>query len=206
MQTHPVFSESLKLNSAVIGGALMTFLLFYFMQALISTENTAFREPAVTRLIDATVPEFEQILIKEILRPEPIDMPDPPMLDDPVRNPEFNFRGDAPLRWETVAPPVADLGAIPMSRQMVPLIRTTATYPARALSRGIEGFVELSFTVDAEGRVVNPVVLHAEPEGMFERAALQAIAKWQYSPAVEDGQPMPVHDVRQRIVFQMSRN
>lgn len=56
-------------------------------------------------------------------------------------------------------------------------------YPPSA--SGIEGFVEVSFTVTALGRVENATVTAAEPKGVFEQAALAAIARWRYS--AEDG-------------------
>jgi len=51
--------------------------------------------------------------------------------------------------------------------------------------------------------VKDPVVTYAEPEGYFERAALQAISKWKYTAKVENGNPVPVHGVQQKIVFSM---
>lgn len=207
MSAQTFCSRTLKINAVVIAAALVTFLLFYFMQFLISTENTGFRELTLTRLIDATVPEFKQELLVEIEKPalfEPVqeNIPQEPRLqlslnNNAVYTPAFETTAN-PLRVDGVS--------IPLSRQMVPLVRATAPYPTRALQRGVQGFVELSFTVNEQGRVEDPVVLYAEPEGYFERSALNSIRKWQYSPAMDNGVAIPVHDIRQRIVFEISTN
>ena len=61
------------------------------------------------------------------------------------------------------------------------LLAVNPQYPSSAASSGVEGFVEVSFTVTALGRVENAVVAAAQPTGVFEQAALAAIARWRYS-------------------------
>jgi len=63
------------------------------------------------------------------------------------------------------------------------LIAVDPKYPPSAASSGIEGFVEVSYTVTALGRVENAVVTAAEPQGVFEQTALAAISRWRYSAA-----------------------
>jgi periplasmic protein TonB len=59
-------------------------------------------------------------------------------------------------------------------------------YPLDAQRRGIEGRVVLRFVVDENGQVQNPEVIKAEPEGVFEQAALEAIVKYKFDPAMID--------------------
>lgn len=56
-------------------------------------------------------------------------------------------------------------------------------YPHQATVNGIEGRVVLRFIVDENGKVLDPVVVKAEPEGVFEEAALAAIVKYKFIPA-----------------------
>ena len=196
--------EFIKYNSVTILAALLTFLLFYFMQFLIALDDIQDERVNVIKLRDSTVPVFERELILDILKPEPIVEVETPE----VRAPDSRVNPGAapafPTQQTVVEPFTLPNESIALSSNiMVPLIRTTANYPQRALARGIEGFVELSFTVDKLGSVVDPVILYSVPEGVFDRSALQSIAKWKYSPAVEGGEPVPTYDVRQRIVFQM---
>jgi protein TonB len=59
----------------------------------------------------------------------------------------------------------------------------TPIYPYQATLNGVEGRVVLRFIVDENGEVQNPEVVKAEPEGVFEEAALAAIAKYKFIPA-----------------------
>jgi protein TonB len=60
----------------------------------------------------------------------------------------------------------------------LPIVKVAAIYPRRAQSRGIEGFVIVEFTVTKTGAVTSPSVVQAEPEGVFDRAALDAVVKF----------------------------
>jgi TonB family protein len=61
------------------------------------------------------------------------------------------------------------------------------TYPARARERGTEGWVDLEFTVTRDGATQDAVVRGAEPAGVFDRAALDAVKRWRYEPRVVGG-------------------
>jgi TonB family protein len=61
------------------------------------------------------------------------------------------------------------------------------SYPARALERGTEGWVDLEFTVTRDGTTRDAVVRAAEPAGVFDRVALDAVKRWRYEPRVVAG-------------------
>jgi TonB family protein len=63
-------------------------------------------------------------------------------------------------------------------------------YPVSARRRAQEGWVQLSFVIGADGRVVDPVVQDSSGIADFERAALKAAASMRYSPATVDGKPV----------------
>lgn len=56
-------------------------------------------------------------------------------------------------------------------------------YPYQATVNGIEGGVVLSFIVVEDGRVLNPQIVKAEPEGFFDETAPAAIVKCKFMPA-----------------------
>lgn len=60
-------------------------------------------------------------------------------------------------------------------------------YPFDAQQKGIEGRVVLRFVVDCGGRVQEPQVVEAEPEGIFEESALAAVVKYLFKPAMKGG-------------------
>jgi TonB family protein len=64
-------------------------------------------------------------------------------------------------------------------------------YPAAALRSGTEGWVELMFTITESGTVRDVEVVDAEPRGVFESAATQAVGSWRYRPRLANGQPVP---------------
>ena len=72
------------------------------------------------------------------------------------------------------------------------------------MSRGIEGYVILEYTVTRQGTVKDPVVIEAKPQGTFDRAAIKSALRYKYKPRVVDGEPIEVAGVRTRITFQLS--
>ncbi len=77
--------------------------------------------------------------------------------------------------------PVAAPGGPTVESELSRLLAVSPQYPSSAASSGVEGFVEVSFTVTALGRVEDASVTAAEPPGVFEQAALSAISRWRYS-------------------------
>lgn len=53
-------------------------------------------------------------------------------------------------------------------------------YPRRALQRGIEGFVEIKYSVDNDGKVVNVEILDSQPAKVFDKAATKAVSRLKY--------------------------
>jgi TonB family protein len=75
-------------------------------------------------------------------------------------------------------------------------------YPARALDRGTQGWVDIEFTVAADGTTRDAVVRAAEPADVFDRAALQAVGRWRYEPRTIDGVAVDQR-VEARVRFQL---
>lgn len=84
----------------------------------------------------------------------------------------------------------------------LPIVRVAPVYPARALSRGVEGYVDMSFTVTTTGTVRDPIVTFST-SSLFDRAATRAVLKFKYKPRVVDGVPVDVVGVTTRIRFQL---
>ncbi|MSQ92034.1 MAG: TonB family protein [Gammaproteobacteria bacterium] len=53
-------------------------------------------------------------------------------------------------------------------------------YPPRALAQGTTGWVDIEFTVARDGSTHDATVRGAEPMGVFDRAALESVARWRY--------------------------
>jgi protein TonB len=90
-------------------------------------------------------------------------------------------------------------------RDVIPLVRINPDYPPRALSRGLEGWVQVQFTITATGTVKDAIVVTAEPRNIFDDAALKAIARWRYNPKVENGTAVERVGVQTIIRFQLEQ-
>ena len=90
-----------------------------------------------------------------------------------------------------------------VTSQLKPIVTVTPKYPAQAVLKRIEGFVDIEFTVDVNGSVKNARVVQAEPENIFNQAAKQAILKYKFLPQRVD--KIAVEQVAtQRIQFKLS--
>lgn len=70
---------------------------------------------------------------------------------------------------------------------LIPVKSRPPNYPWQARRKGIEGFVKLEFSIDAEGKVIDVEVVDAMPEGMFEEAASKAISRWTFEELEDSG-------------------
>ncbi len=71
-----------------------------------------------------------------------------------------------------------------------PVSTPDPTYPPAAYRNGVEGWVEVDFTVTEQGAVRDIEVVSAEPGGVFDAAAVAAVAAWRYRPRVVNGRPV----------------
>jgi TonB family protein len=65
------------------------------------------------------------------------------------------------------------------------------SYPFFAIINQIEGRVVLEFVVDVDGKAKEIEILVAEPEGVFEEVSIYALERYQFTPAVKDGEYVP---------------
>ncbi|MBC55249.1 MAG: hypothetical protein CMQ34_15585 [Gammaproteobacteria bacterium] len=77
-------------------------------------------------------------------------------------------------------------------------------YPARAAAWGIEGWVQVKFTIAPDG-TVDPQsieVVDAQPAQLFDNSAIQAIAQFVFNPRTdEDGVAVAVPNVQHVFRF-----
>jgi protein TonB len=73
-------------------------------------------------------------------------------------------------------------------RDPLPLVRIEPQYPPQARERGLEGWVQVQFTISTAGSVKDAVVVKSS-NSLFERNALQAVSKWKYQPQLRAGKP-----------------
>ena len=191
----------------VAGG--ITFSLFFLMQFLISAEL------GWTESVKGPVIEFVRLVKDSDLETRKRRLPDRTAPDEPPPPPQIDFSKTArPDQEVGNAIPIfdrdvnlaggLDLGAPPTDTDVIPLVRVNPQYPATAQSRGIEGWVQIRFTITAAGTVRDPVVVAAQPPRIFDRAALRAIRKWKYNPKIDDGKAVERPGVKVRLDFRIN--
>lgn len=60
-------------------------------------------------------------------------------------------------------------------------------YPPAAVRKAQEGWVEMDFTVAADGSVKDINVHAANPSGVFDTAAVKAVSQWRFTPIQRNG-------------------
>ncbi|MFK8053541.1 MAG: energy transducer TonB [Woeseiaceae bacterium] len=194
---------------AIISGAVVTSFLLFLMNFLIENGESALQTPRERQLLDFVRVPPQEVVNREERKPEkpqkpetpPPDVPPPPM--DNV-NPDIGAIG---VRAPSVnsGTNIAGPGAISYSDgEYLPIVRVAPAYPSRAQSRGLEGYVIMSFTVTTTGTVKDPLVVETT-SSLFNRAATQAVLKFKYKPRVVDGKPVEVPGVQTQITFKLQK-
>ena len=177
------------------------------MQLLIASGKAALSEPRDRAQLDFVRVKRNENLNTEDFTPE---KPPPPPEVPPETPPQEMDNVDPNAPTINIAPPsvsadtnIGGPGGMNIAEgDYLPIVRVAPVYPARALSRGLEGYVDMSFTVTAAGTVKDPIVLFST-SSLFERAATRAVLKFKYKPRVVDGVPVEVSGVKTRISFQI---
>lgn len=60
-------------------------------------------------------------------------------------------------------------------------------YPRDAERAGVEGWVDVEFTIAPDGTTTHLQVSSAEPKDIFDKAALDALSKWRFEPVQRNG-------------------
>ena len=193
-----------------LGVALALFLL---MHTLISGEQQVTRTGLGGNVVEfIRVREEEITQLKERVRPEepppPEDPPKPPQIQvtDQSKPPPVPLNIDMPR----IALPVStgdgpyigpwSPGDQAAEGDVIPIVRIDPQWPREALLEGIQGWVEVEFTILPDGSVADPRVVNSEPRRVFDRNALRAILRWKFKPRIVDGQPV-ARQATQRIDF-----
>ena len=192
---------------SIVLGVIVTLSLLFIMQLLIASGKAALSEPRARAQLDFVRVKRNENLNIEDFTPE---KPPPPPEVPPETPPQEMDNIDPNAPTINIAAPTVSAdtniggpGGMNIAEgDYLPIVRVAPVYPARALSRGLEGYVDMSFTVTSAGTVTNPIVLFST-SSLFERAATRAVLKFKYKPRVVDGIPVEVSGVKTRISFQI---
>lgn len=178
----------IRLNIALIFGALLSLAMFWVMWKLISGPIDAASMRTATRIEFTRMRKDTEVASKreqKVERERPPPAPEVPRMAFSSGSVESNVATLTPTVDAGSAMSKMSLSA-GSDRDTIPLVRVPPDYPQRALSRGLEGWVQVQFTITGTGSVTDAVVVKSSNK-IFEEAALKSIARWRYNPKIEGG-------------------
>jgi protein TonB len=185
-------------------GTVFMQLLFWVMWSLVSVPVDVAEMRQATRVEFTRMRQDTEAQKKQQEKPQPDKPPPVPEV------PQIDFsKGSVENNVAQLTPTVDANSAMSKmkmtagsDRDIVPLVRINPDYPPRALSRGIQGWVIVQFTISATGTVKDQIVVDSSNK-IFDDAALKAIGRWRYNPKVEEGVAVERKGVQTKLVFQL---
>ena len=190
---------------------VITLLLLAIMVGMVETADKSINLTKRIKIPDIHMPDIQVEVYRSIEKPEkpkidPRPPPDIPKQDfekvdgnTAISNIDMTSKLDVKL----------DLGLgeglQATDGEYLPIVKVAPQYPARALRRGIEGYVILEYTVTKHGSVKEPIIIEAEPKNIFDKAAINSTLKYKYKPRVIVGEPIEVSGVQTKIIFELEK-
>jgi protein TonB len=199
-----VVSKVLRLSTSVSFGVLATGILFLLMCSLIAMDPPV-RIENKHKVIEVVMSDDRVIeALPEQIEPKPIDPePQPPM---PKIAQNFELEKGTEVFIEVILDPgVREIDNGLSSGSAMAIFKVAPRYPRRALTKGIEGFVDLMFDITPSGKTENIRVIYAEPKGYFESSSIKTLAKWKYKPAMDEGVAMPQKNQKTRLIYELEK-
>ena len=202
--------NSIRLVFGIALGVVVTAALFWFMQYLIETADRELNEGASGHLVDFVRLKRDESIQRRQLKPKkppPPDAPPPqpptPQLDSLDPNAEKIAISAAPVETDIEMSGGFSLGV--GEGDYLPIVKVAPIYPQRALSRSIEGYCVVQYTVTKNGTIRDPFVVEDQcTSSLFHRASIQASLKFKYKPRVLDGQAVEVPGVQNKFTYEIT--
>ena len=197
-----------RMIAGIVIGLVITAALFWMMPYMIETTDRQLDKGGSTNLVDFVRLRRDETIHRRELKPmKPLPPQSPPPLP---ATPQFENLSPG---VETIA-----IAAIPAETPIeisgtgfslgvgegdyLPIVKVAPIYPQRALSRGVEGYCVVQYTVTRQGTIRDPVVIEDQcTSSMFHRSSLQAALKFKYKPRVIDGVAVEVPGVQNKFTY-----
>ena len=199
----------------VVPACVVSFLLFYLMQYLISgntsliSKSSNFSTMEFIRLQrDEQSEEFKRRIPKQTKTMTPPPVPKDNTASDTATRPVIpEFKMNIPdlsgLKLGA-GPFLGGMSELKSDSEVIPLVRVEPRYPRKAARAGTQGWVKVQFTILEDGSVLNAKVIEAKPRRVFDREAIRAIQRWKFKPKIVDGKAMQ-QTATQTINFKLDK-
>jgi len=191
-------------------GLVITLTLFWFMQYMIVTADRSLDDSKRGTLVDFVRVQRDERIQRKDRKPEKPPTPDKPPPTPPTPQLD-NLDAKAekiPIQAAPVQTDIKMTGGFSLGvgeGDYLPIVKVAPIYPQRALSRGIEGYCVVEYTVTKQGTIRDPIVVEDQcTSTLFERASLQAALKFKYKPRVIDGEAVEVHGVQNKFTYEIT--
>ena len=194
----------IRLALAALAAVFTTFAILWLMQILIATGKGAITSKYEGRFVDFVRIEKDESMETKTLKPKKPPEPEQPPPDSPPQLDEI----DASAQTVSIGAVdtgagmnVGDISAFNAAEgDYLPIVKVLPIYPSRAISRGLEGYCLVEFTVTRNGTTKGAKVIECT-SNLFANASIKAAAKFKYKPRVINGQPIDVPGVQHLITF-----
>jgi protein TonB len=197
------------LTGAVLA-LMVTLSLFWLMQYLIATADRSLNAETAGHLLDFVRIKRDESIQRRQLKPKKPPPPEqaPPQPPTPqLDNLDPNV-GKIAISAVPVETDIEMTGGFSLGvgeGDYLPIVKVAPIYPNRALTRGIEGFCVVQYTVTSLGTTKDPVVVESQcTSSLFHRASLNAALKFKYKPRIIDGQSVEVPGVQNKFTYEIT--
>lgn len=203
-------SNVVRLVIGLITALAVTLSLFWLMQYLIETADRTLNDDSAGTLVDFVRvkrnEEVERRQLKPEKPPQPEDappQPPTPQLDNLNPSAEKIAISAVPVETDIEMTGGFSLGV--GEGDYLPIVKVAPIYPNRALTRGIEGYCVVEYTVTRQGTTKNPVVIEDQcTSSLFHSASINAALKFKYKPRIMDGEAVEVPGVQNKFTYEIT--
>lgn len=186
----------------------VTICLFWIMQHLIETADRSLESKGPATVLEFVRVERDEFVHVHVKKPEAPPKPDV----QPPQPPAPRLDNPNPTSVEVAVAPVPvdakvkftgnyNLGA---EGDYLPIVKVAPIYPNRALTRGLEGYCVVEYTVTHLGTIKDPAVVRDQCSStLFYDASINAALKFKYKPRFVGGEAVEVTGVQNKFTFEI---
>jgi protein TonB len=199
-----------RLVIGLVVATAVTLGLFWLMQYLIATADRTLNDDGAGNLVDFVRVKRDEAIERRQLKPKKPPPPEAappqpptPQLDNLNPNAEKIAISAVPVETDIEMTGGFSLGV--GEGDYLPIVKVAPIYPNRALTRGIEGYCVIQYTVTRLGTTKDPVVVDSQcTSSLFHRASLNASLKFKYKPRIMDGEAVEVPGVQNKFTYEIT--
>jgi protein TonB len=211
----------LRLPVTFVSSVVATLGILYLMQYLIESQQLTIDAAENFNLVEfVRIKEEVELQTKQrknVPPPEPDEPPPNIQPDQYLVSIDGDFSTD--LQAPLVQVNVTRTDGFRVDGDYLPIVKIKSVYPRQALHKGLFGWVLVEFTVNENGRVIDPLIIDTcvdvyvaggskecvdKPGRIFNGATLVAVKKYKYKPKLVNGTPIKTHGVQNKVFYTLS--